>query len=325
MVPTSFFSGKAGPVAVNGAACMPLSGVPNVDTLHGNRELGKVSLYRSDRYGFRNQEAAWENDTVDAVTLGDSFTQGFNVDDGDTFASLLQARFPRVLNLAYAGDGPLALLATLAEYAGSKKPRTVLWFHYEGNDLDDLGREQASPLARYLEAGYTCRLMSKAEELGKVVREVHDAGLARSNHRGEAASLCWDTLTLQQFRGRLKLALSHMRPPEAPGVTPRRDLTPFKNVLRSAKERVAGWGGKLYFVYLPSDSRLKKLRDYSADENGVLSIVEELGIPYVNVATDFVNDPDPLRFVPFHAGEHYNAQGNAVVIRAVCRMLDSDR
>ena len=50
-----------------------------------------------------------------------------------------------------AGQGPLNTLATLKDYVPALKPKFVLWFFYEGNDVSDLLYERQSPLLiRYL-------------------------------------------------------------------------------------------------------------------------------------------------------------------------------
>ena len=55
-----------------------------------------------------------------------------------TFVALIRQRHPATRNFGMAGDGPLLMLATLQEYVSPLKPRIVLWFYFEGNDLIDL-------------------------------------------------------------------------------------------------------------------------------------------------------------------------------------------
>jgi hypothetical protein len=48
------------------------------------------------------------------------------------------------------------MLATLKEYVPRFKPKVVLWFYFEGNDLTDLQTERRSALLRsYLTDGFT--------------------------------------------------------------------------------------------------------------------------------------------------------------------------
>ena len=56
----------------------------------------------------------------------------------DDIASVLRKLTNKtVLNLGYGGNGPLLQYAGLREYL-NKNVKNVLWFYYEGNDLDDL-------------------------------------------------------------------------------------------------------------------------------------------------------------------------------------------
>ena len=68
----------------------------------------------------------------------DSFTHGACVNRPDDIASVLRKLTNKtVLNLGYGGNGPLLQYAGLREYL-NKNVKNVLWFYYEGNDLDDL-------------------------------------------------------------------------------------------------------------------------------------------------------------------------------------------
>ena len=85
------------------------------------------------------------------MLLGDSFAHGFCVNRPNDIASLLRNLSKKsVLNLGYAGNGPLIEYATLKEYI---KPnvKKIIWFYYEGNDIKDLGKEVNSEiLIKYL-------------------------------------------------------------------------------------------------------------------------------------------------------------------------------
>ncbi len=68
-----------------------------------------------------------------------------------SFISAIRRRHPGTLNLGIGGNGPLVMLATIREYAQIVKPKVVLWFYFEGNDLADLGNERKNPvLSQYL-------------------------------------------------------------------------------------------------------------------------------------------------------------------------------
>ena len=110
-----------------------MANISNVTTVFCN-ESGEYIIYDSDEHGFHNPPGLWHKDAVQAVAVGDSFTHGVFVPSEDSFVSVIRSRMPATVNLGVDGNGPLAMLATLKEYAASLRPTIVLWFYYEGND-----------------------------------------------------------------------------------------------------------------------------------------------------------------------------------------------
>jgi hypothetical protein len=86
-----------------------------------------------DAHGYRNVQHAAQ---ADVVLIGDSYVEGRYVSDDQTVSSFLQARLGRtVANLAVAGYGTAQELIVLEKDGLRFKPRIVLWFFFEGNDL----------------------------------------------------------------------------------------------------------------------------------------------------------------------------------------------
>ena len=119
---------------------LPLSGLSNSLTLNCN-ENGYYSIFQSDKFGFNNSSEIWKKLKFDLVLVGDSFVLGNCVNEPDDLKSNLKKKFNSIINLGYAGNGPLLNYAILKEYlpAGAEK---VMWFFYEGNDLIDLNIEK---------------------------------------------------------------------------------------------------------------------------------------------------------------------------------------
>ena len=82
---------------------------------------------------------------LEIVMLGDSFTRGACVSDGEDLGSLIRSHYPKSLVLAMANGGALFNIAYLKEYVRHLKPRNVLWFFYEGNDMLGLMGKNESP------------------------------------------------------------------------------------------------------------------------------------------------------------------------------------
>ena len=160
---------KSATTTVNGAEVLPLASMAEKLTVVCN-EGGEFLTYTSDRHGFNNPPSVW-NAPISVVAVGDSFTQGWCVDPDNNFVSLIRQRYPGTLNLGIEGNGPLVMLATLKEYAESVRPKVVLWFYFEGNDLTDLSKERRSPLLRrYLETNeFSQRLSSRQDQIDRAL------------------------------------------------------------------------------------------------------------------------------------------------------------
>ena len=101
----------------------PLGSAPNIETLYCKEDEGFVR-YKTDRYGFRNQDNVWDLSYHDIVILGDSFSESACV------RLPMQNYFggqKTVISLGKGGNGPLTSLAVLTEYLSSFKSGTV--FH----------------------------------------------------------------------------------------------------------------------------------------------------------------------------------------------------
>ena len=120
---------------------IPLSGLSNLLTIYCN-ENGYYTIYKSDRYGFRNPDDEWDAKEIEYLLVGDSFTQGACVNNPNDIGSVLRHLSNKsVLNLGISGNGPLIEYATLREYL-NKNVKKVLWIYFEGNDLTDIDNEK---------------------------------------------------------------------------------------------------------------------------------------------------------------------------------------
>lgn len=129
-------------LTLDGTEVFPHGGMSNKVTAYCN-ESGTHEWYESDEHGFHNPKGVWSAAQIDVVAVGDSYTQGHCVASDTNFVALIRQRYPRTLNLGINGQGPLMTLATLRDYGLSLKPKIVLWFFYEGNDMTDLAEEKS--------------------------------------------------------------------------------------------------------------------------------------------------------------------------------------
>lgn len=295
---------------------IPLSGVANKTTVFCN-ESGEMSIFLSDRYGFNNPDKQWDTN-VELVILGDSFAQGACVNSGQDVASKLRKETgASVINLGSEGNGPLIELATLKEYGELLEPGNVIWMYYEGNDLDgNLENELSSALLRkYFNQKFSQNLVENQLTLDIMINnqiEENESKILLEIQRNiDNWSSRWIRLynirSLFNFDGYLESEL--------------KITSDFKKILGIANTNTREWGGKLYFVYLPSFNRYySEIENHDAyrKKEEVISIVNELDIPVIDIHSEvFLKQSDPLSLFPFQMHGHYTAEAYAIIAKLI--------
>jgi hypothetical protein len=97
----------------------------------------------------------------------------------------------------------------------------------------------------------------------------------------------------------------------------------FGDILSRAKQRVDGWNGTLYLVYLPSWKRYANNDDGTVDKEraGILALARSIGIPSLDLHPTFQAHADPLSLFPFRRFYHYNEQGHQIVAEEVLKAI----
>jgi hypothetical protein len=254
--------------------------------------------YLSDELGFRNPRDQLGKQ-VDYIFIGDSFTEGSCEDESNTIAGSFRESGKKVFNLGRDGTGPLHQLATLREYGSAVSTKTVLWFIFTGNDLQNLREEKTSFLARYLEKEYSQGLLRNAST---VSRDLEDF-LNRE-------------ITLAQERKRLGLHLSR---PLGYGETldfleaKNKELELFIRVAGEIKTWVSSQKLDLKIVLLNHPENDHTIQDLLSVE--VRRYSDENKIPYLEISRAELND---------HRKDWYNINAphfNAIGYRAVARRI----
>ncbi len=315
-------------LSVGGAPLLPLTAMPRTTVVSCN-ETGQWLVYETDRHGFNNPDAIWDGPAPQIAMIGDSFTHGSCVSRDQNMASILQKRFGPTLNLGVGGDGPLLELAALTEYAVPMRPRIVLWVFCEGNDLnEDLPFELKAPILHsYLDdPRFSQDLIHKDAIISTVLRSYLDRNLREAMDRVDSPM---ENLIRYVSLDRVRSAV---------GLGPiligynggdlGQELAVFDQVLVSARDRVSGWGGKLYLVYLPdSDRYLSRFGAGTVRQTiyrGVQDAARRRDIPMIDVASAFARHAAPETLFAY-PGSHYNSLGYALAAQTIAAALDRVR
>ena len=89
----------------------------------------------------------------------------------DTISEIIRKKTQsNVLNLGMSGNGPIRNLAVMREYILKKKIKKLLYFHYAGNDWEDIIIEKSNPiLINYLkDINFTQDLIKKTKKLDEL-------------------------------------------------------------------------------------------------------------------------------------------------------------
>ena len=106
---------------------VPLSGVTNSTTILCN-EIGYWAKYKSDRYGFRNNDVIWDKNDIEYLVIGDSYAHGACVKNENTISfNLSKLSNKNSINLGIGGNGPIMSYAALREFGIQKTPKKIIW------------------------------------------------------------------------------------------------------------------------------------------------------------------------------------------------------
>src|SRR5262249_23682528 len=156
--------------------------------------------------------------------------------------------------------------ASLAEYGRLTKPRIVIWQYFEGNDLWDLTNEKKyAALRRYLDPFFSQGLAQIQPDIdGRLKAFVNQQPeYQRINDAATTSSAFVVISRSRNTRALISGAFMRFRPTRAngqpakpvapsPSADPKEVPAEFSTIVAMAKALAASWGGRLYFVYLPS-------------------------------------------------------------------------
>ena len=324
-------------ILTNKGRIFPIGGISNKTNVYCN-EGGFWSKFESDEHGFNNQKGLYKEGRVEIILTGDSFVEGACVKPNNTIGSLLRKIGFNVISIGKGGNGPLIELAALKEFAEPLKPKIVLWFFY-GNDLNNLFLEQETPfLLKYLnDDNFSQKLILRQGEIDSVlIKFVKDAWKKEKdeNKKDENISKKNNTfmriIKLYNLRKRIRLVLSQkpkIKPVCIPLNTATYKATPvpiFRKILEKSKQMVSRWGGKIYFVYLPSIG-ICKSDSYDPNRIYVINIAKKLDIPVIDMQEVFGPHKNPLSLLPLIKKGHYNGEGYKLVTKSILNRFEADR
>ena len=292
--------------------------------LNSQYYLKDFVIYKSDRYGFRNEDEKWDK-KIDFVLVGDSSVQGSCVPSKKTINSQIAEKSINKLNknidtinLGFSGSGPLLYYATLKEYLKKIDSQKVLLFFTEGNDLYNLHLELKDPfLKKYLNYEFQQNLINKQPAIDKVNYNLIEAELNKVNEN------IYSFIKLEKLRSVMGGYIN--RKMKKPVFKPTEKIYGNLNkVLLNIKKLTEEKNAELYFIYMPHFSRFTS---YNFDTNyeihsKTISMVKNLDIKYIDMLKKFRKHNDPLSMYTLRTNQHMNENGYMFVAQNIIKELN---
>ena len=259
-----------------------LSGISNSKTIFCNQN-GYFSTYKSDRFGFNNPDNEWDKKEIEYLLIGDSFVQGACVNKPDDIGSVLRSLSKKsVLNLGYAAKGPLSEYATLREYI-RPNIKKIIWFYFEGNDLDNLKAEMKSDiLIRYLkDINFSQNLVKKQSDIDFMEKLV--------KQEEESLTKFKDDKKIRKIINFIKIYRTRLLFSEETKVP-----SQLKEILALAKKLSLKNNSELYLVYLPNYYRYRFNLKKESSLKDLKKIAQDLEIPFIDIDKQVFRKRDPL-------------------------------
>lgn len=286
----------------------PLSGVSNINTILCSDE-GKYEIFESDKYGFRNDNNVWDKEIVDYLIVGDSFAQGFCVDKFNNIASKInKITNKNVINLAYGSNGPLIEFASIREYL-PKNTKNLLWFYYEGNDLNNLNMELKNEfLKKYLiNDKFSQNLKDKQKKIDKKITLEIKKNLSFQN-------IIFEFLKLTKTR---KIYFNLLKKNSEKPVYQSNQLDKLFLILNKTKKILDINNTRFYFIYLPEFSRYQSNYN-NQNYKKIINFLETNQIELIDIHKElFSKEDNPEKFFVFERNGHYNKEGYLLISKKI--------
>ena len=317
-------------ININSKKFYSLSGLSNRETISCN-DLGYYMIYRSDRYGFNNPDSIWNNEQIDYMLVGDSFVHGYCVNRPNDIASIMSFE-KKVINLGYAGSGPLHQLAITKEYFFPSKK--ILWFFYEGNDLSNLESELNNKyLKEYLRDDFKQELKFKQNLIDEYLLNEFDIFYNEQLQKKITDNQNQDQLIkLKQFLKLYKLRLFTKRIFIKENI--HKEIIKknynlnlyqsYENILKKMRNFSIKNNSELYLIYLPTVFRYEQKINFDSTRLNIKKIAKKNNVNFIDLHSKFfMSQKAPTKyFSPVRPG-HLNTLGYKKISNVIMKIIEN--
>lgn len=307
--------------------------VPNIYEVRGNYYFNKPNLnqkfddeefnsrYLTNIQGYRMDESSNPNDTIrecDWLFIGDSFTQGAQVNYDELFSTLLYHDFPdkTIVNAGMSGAGLYESLNYLKDEGKNLKPKRIFLQIGAFNDFYNIKERYAgwseylmeySDLYRYLQYNI---IDNPTLPLGRWTEPFFDNSEENAKYN----------IFYKQSSAEKEL-----------------DKRAFAEVLSKFKQEADKFGAELVVLLIPSKEQMSNemlsevktrfnIKDYELDMEApnrlTKKVCEEQGLQLIDLYTVF---RDNSRFPFFIRDEHLNVEGHKLIASEIAKTFSDEK
>lgn len=306
--------------------------IPNLYELHGKYYFNKpfldrkfctneyVSTYKTNCQGYRMDDLSNAYDTLktcDWLFIGDSFTQGAQVDYSGLYSTLLFKSFPNkvIVNAGISGAGLYDELNYFKDKGKDLKPKTVFLQIGVFNDFFNIKERTAT---------YQDWLMERSDLYRYLAYNVFST----------------DSLPLgrwtEPFFPTAEENMDYNILYKAQSTQKRADKEAFKQCIKEWKAATDKIGAKLVLILLPSKEQVSPTMlqevmecyhispdelDMTAPNRLFVSTAKDLGLQAFDLTKDF---QESRAFPFFYQDEHLNAIGHQLIATALIKRIEDN-
>ena len=298
---------------------LPLGGISNVLTVHCN-ENGKWSIYKSDSYGFNNKKFFYSSKNKKKILIiGDSFAQGACVKQENTLAGQLNKINIEAKSLGMDGNGPIAALATIREYAKIIKPEYIIWILHD-NDIGDLQRELGNVfLKNYLNPDFNQNLINKKTEINILLKNVISKEYIKNEDKiRNFLNKCFSLFYIRKLIGFNKFSFEKLDKEDKKELY--KDLKKVIYLMKNESEKISA---TLKIVYVPdilqfdSKEHNKKDSTYLINIEEIKKIIKISNVEWLNFYEIMLDSEKPQNFYPFKLKGHFTPEGYKTLAKQI--------
>ena len=317
-----------------------LSHMPNSKIIFEGPTEG-IKSYRSDKFGFNNNNQVYEKKNNRIILIGDSFVHGYHVNEGNDIASHLRNLGHNTINLGQGGNGPIQNLAIIREYAIPLKPKKIFWFFYN-NDLIDMHRQikqnDTFIFDNYIHnQNFSQNLINQQKEIinfwsrydrtyyDDLSKEMKD----KQRYKNQNQGLFKDFQLLKDFFF-LKELRNFFRNKEKDNLSGNSRLIIEENLVKKYFEilnlarKQSGLKSENFIFVFNRNQKIKNISHFDLElENEIYYLLDKNNYNYLNLNT--VYEGNGNKIFPYHDGfkEHPNSLGYNLIAKELDKYLNN--